>query len=477
MKDFGYDIADFTAIDPLFGDLATFDRLVTEAHRRNIKVIVDYVPNHTSDQHSWFQESRQSRDNPKRDWYIWRDADPAGNAPNNWGSVFGGRAWTWDETTQQYYFHQFDPSQPDLNWRNPAVRQAMYEVLRFWLKRGVDGFRMDVIYMVWKHPAMPDQPIVPAWTGRGDNDLFGKQQQIYSQNYDGIHAIMREIRGVLDEFDDTFSVGEIWLDLPERVKYYGTPDAPELHMPFNFGLIANASFLEQTTWTATQIHQLVEACEATIPPHGWNNWVLGNHDISRVASRLGSENLARLAALLLLTLRGTPTIYMGEEIGMVNGSIAPDEVQDPQGRILGAHLSRDLCRTPMQWDDSAYAGFSTVLTWLPVHPDYRQRNVAVQQDDPRSMLTLYRRLLWTRQASAALSVGTYQTRFVQDDVFAYERFSDPERWFIALNFAAEARPLDLPSGMLVLNTLLDQEGAVGGNYTLRPYEGLLLRLS
>jgi alpha-glucosidase len=478
MKDFGYDIADYCDVDPMFGDLAIFDRLVAEAHQRGIKIILDYVPNHTSDQHSWFQESRSSRDNPRHDWYIWKDAKPDGSPPNNWGGVFGGKAWTWDATRQQYYFHQFDPGQPDLNWRNPDVRAAMLDVLRFWMRRGVDGFRMDVIYMVWKHPDMPDQPIIAGALGRGENDIYGRQAQIYSQNYDGIHAIMRDIRATLDEFEDTFSVGEIWLDLPERVKFYGTPDALELHMPFNFGLIGEASFLEQSPWNAVNVRAIVDAYENALPAHGWGNWVLGNHDVSRLASRLGSEARARLAAMLLLTMRGTPTIYMGEEIGMINGEIPDALIQDPQGIILGAALTRDKCRTPMQWDASANAGFGAAEPWLPANPDYMTRNVAAQLNDPSSMLTLYRHLIRTRHASQALAVGSYRSLDTGAGVYAYLRQHTDETMLVALNFTAESLDIILPNvGQIVLSTYLDHAGdAVKSVLTLRPDEGVIIRL-
>lgn len=476
MNDAGYDIADYCDVHPLFGDLAAFDRLVTEAHRRNIKIIIDYVPNHTSNQHAWFLESRRSRDNPKRNWYIWKDARPDGSPPNNWGSAFGGPAWTWDETTQQYYFHQFDPSQPDLNWRNPEVKAAMLEVLRFWLERGVDGFRMDVIYMIWKHPDMPDQPVIPYAPGRGEDDLFGRQEHIYAFNYEGIHEVMREIRAVLDSYGDIVSIGEIWLELPERMKYYGDND--ELHLPFNFGLISHASFLEQTPWIAADIRKIVDEYEAALPPAGWGNWVMGNHDVSRLASRLGSQAKARVAAMLLLTLRGTPTIYMGEEIGMVNGEIPPEKIDDPQGKRLGPAFTRDKCRTPFQWDGTEYAGFSTVEPWLPVNPDYPSRNVAAQSQEADSMLALYKRLLHTRKHSSALTMGVYEPLESPEGTYVYLREDGHETMLVALNFTDEPCAMLLPrDGELLLNTLLDKSGTVSGMLELRSHEGVLVKLN
>lgn len=474
MKDFGYDVADYTGVDPLFGDLATFDRLVAAAHQRGIKIIIDYVPNHSSDQHPWFLESRSSRDNPKRDWYIWRDAQPDGSPPNNWGSVFGGSAWEWDEHTQQYYFHQFVKEQPDLNWRNPDVREAMYDALRFWLDRGVDGFRMDVVYMIWKHPDMPDQPLV-ATSGRGDMDIYGGQQQIYSMNYEGIHDIMKQMRRVLDEYDDRMMIAELWLPLAERMKYYGE-DGDEFHLPFNFDFISQTDFLDSTAWNVDTYRTLVENYEAAVPEGGWPNYVLGNHDVDRLASRLGSEARARVAAMMLLTLRGTPTLYMGDELGMVNGDIAPEQMQDPQGINLGAEYTRDKCRTPMQWDDSPHAGFSAAQPWLPVNADYPRRNVQAQQDDPHSMLTLYRKLLWYRKTHESLAVGRYETVPSPAGTFVYLRQSGDERHLVALNFSDDPASLDLTeTAQIVLSTGLDRSGTVTGTLELAGSEGILLK--
>lgn len=492
MADFGYDIADYCDVDPIFGDLATFDRLIEEAHRRGLRIIVDYVPNHSSNQHPWFIESQSSLDNPKRDWYIWREPGADYAMPNNWGSIFGGPAWTMDEETGQYYFHQFDPGQPDLNWRNPAVKATMLDVLRFWLKRGVDGFRMDVVYMVWKHPDMPDQPIIPGAEGRASTDIFGKQEQIYAYNYEGIHDIMREIRAVLDEFvddnpqsSDKVAIGEIWLPLEERMKYHGQDVqsiglGDELHMPFNFDLIGNFNWTSVTPPTAEEIRALVDRYEAALPAYGWPNYVLGNHDIPRVATRFGGEAPARLAAMLLLTLRGTPTIYMGDEIGMVNGFIPRDKIQDPQGIRLGAEQSRDQCRTPFEWDGSANAGFSpdgvAAEPWLPVAAGYERRNLAAQMADPRSIFTLFKRLLALRKATPALYAGIYRPVDAPEGCFLYIRELDGAQTVIALNFSGLPQTVTVPvSGKIALSTHLDREETLeGGTITLRPYEGVVV---
>ncbi len=469
MADFGYDVADYCDIDPMFGDLETFDRLVAEAHKRHIKIIVDFVPNHTSEQHKWFKESRQSTDNPKRDWYIWKDAKADGSRPNNWGSMFGGTAWTWDEATQQYYFHQFAPEQPDLNWRNPDVRAAMHDVLRFWMNRGVDGFRMDVVYIIWKHPDMPDQPLIEGATGRNTDDIFGQQEQLYAFNYEGIHDIHGEIRDVLDE-QGAIGIGELWLDLQTRMEYYRN-----FHMPFNFDFIGE---WERYQWNADFFRSRVDAMEAALPDGAWSNYVLGNHDIQRLASRYGSDARARMAGMLLLTLRGTPTLYAGDEIGMVNGDISEEQIQDPQGKILGVAYTRDVTRTPMQWDDSDYAGFSTTETWLPINADYTRRNVVAQSSDDTSILALYRRMMWYRKNHESLAVGTYQALDAPDNIFAFIRQYDDERHLVILNFGEIAKTVPFEgTGTLIINTLLTRSEAVSDAVDVNSDEGIIIRLN
>jgi alpha-glucosidase len=472
MKDFGYDVADYCDVEPIFGDLATFDRLVASAHAHGIKVIIDWVPNHTSDQHPWFLESRSSKDNPKRNWYIWKDAKPDGTPPNNWGSVFGGSGWEWDEHTQQYYFHQFVPEQPDLNWRNPEVKEAMFETLRFWLRRGIDGFRMDVVGMIIKHPDMPDQPLAE---GGDPHDLLNAhhhQQHIYDQDYEGIHDMMREIRLVVQAFgEDKVTIGEIWNPLPSWQKYYGTPEVPGLHMPFNFRL------LEGTPWTADNVRQEVRQTEQAVPPHGFPNYVLNNHDRPRFASRV-SVAQARNAAIFLMTVRGTPTIYNGEELGMVDGVILPHQVRDPQGIVRGIELTRDVCRTPMPWDNSAYAGFSSVEPWLPVNADYLTVNVASESQDKHSILNLYKSLMALRNASNALTIGSYQELSAPSGVFAYERRHSDERYIIALNFTNKPITFKIPAhGHIVVDSGLKRKSEpVPHDLELWGDEGVVIRV-
>jgi alpha-glucosidase len=489
MADFGYDVADYCDVDPLFGDLATFDRLVAGAHARSIKVIIDWVPNHSSDQHPWFIESRSSRDNPKRDWYIWRDPRPDGGdaeqhrLPNNWGSYFGGPAWTFDEATGQYYLHQFVKEQPELNWRNPEVRAAMLDTLRFWLNRGVDGFRMDVIGLLIKDAELRDNPPNPdADPSLPPNDLSGRQLHVYNQDQDEVHGVIREIRQVIDQYDHRCAIGEIWFELERWIKYYGdgstgSPTGDEIHLPFNFHLM----FLP---WQAGAMRRSVDELEAALPSFGWPNYVLGNHDFGRLATRFGGQAQARVAAMMLLTLRGTPTLYYGDELGMENGVIPPEKVQDPQGINLGIERTRDVCRTPMQWDTSPNAGFcpAGVEPWLPVSTDYETRSVAAQSADPTSMLTLYRKLLALRRASPALYGGSYRPLDgVPDDCFVYVRERGEERKLVALNFSGAEQIVPLPalasSAEVLLSTHLDREGPVDSdNLRLRADEGCVVAL-
>src|SRR5215208_5352153 len=404
MHDFGYDVADYTGIHPLFGTLADFDRLLEETHRRGLKLILDLVPNHTSDEHPWFLESRSRRDNPKRDWYIWRDPAPDGGPPNNWLSFFGGPAWTFDEKTGQYYMHQFVKQQPELNYRNPEVRQALMDTMRFWLDRGVDGFRVDVIWLMMKDPEFRDEPLNPDWDGIYP---LMKLQHIYTANLPEVHDLIAEMRAILDSYDERMMVGEIYLPNEDLIKYYGTPDRKECHLPFNFQLIL-------APWKAAIVRQMVDAYEAALPSEAWPNWVLGNHDQHRLATRIGADQ-ARVANMLLLSLRGTPTCYYGDELGMQDVPIPPEKVQDPpainQPEI--AHIvGRDPERTPMQWDASPNAGFAAADVrelWLPLASNYKEVNVASQLEEARSMLNFYRKLLAYRKSTPALLWGSYRS--------------------------------------------------------------------
>jgi alpha-glucosidase len=447
MADFGYDVSNYTDIHPLFGSLAEMDELLLAAHERQLKVILDFVPNHTSDQHPWFQESRRSRSNPKRDWYIWQDARPDGTPPNNWLSAFGGPAWTWDEATAQYYYHAFLSQQPDLNWRHPEVRAVMYEALRFWLDRGVDGFRVDVLWHLIKDEAYRDNPPNPDY--QLDELPYRSLIPAYSTDQPEVHGIVREMRALVDQYSERVLIGEIYLPIRQLMTYYG-PAADGAHLPFNFQLIT-------LPWEARQIAAAISEYEGSLPPHAWPNWVLGNHDQPRIASRVGLAQ-ARVAAILLLTLRGTPTLYYGDEIGMRNGVIAPEEFQDPQGKNVG--ISRDPQRTPMQWSSASGAGFTTGRPWLPLGVNYAEQNVAQQRSDPTSMLSLYRRLIALRRTEPALSVGTYTPAIADGDLLAYIREAQGKRFLIVLNLGHRPGQFSLQAtgpGQIVVATETSRE--------------------
>ncbi len=462
MRDWGYDISDHADVDPLFGDIETAERLITEAHNRGLRVIVDYVINHTSDHHEWFIESRSSRESPKRDWYVWRDPLPDGSPPNNWVSVFSGSMWTFDESTGQYYRHTYLQSQPDLNWRNSGVREAMYDVARFWLDRGVDGFRVDAAHQMMKDPRERDNPPVPddyerSWKDMGEYDNF---VHLYDVGHPDVHDVHREFRSVLDEYDGSrLAIGEIHVfDLPEWASYYGK-NLDQFHMPFNFHLMA-------AQWDAPSTRAMVENVLEHIPVDAWTNWLLGNHDEVRLATRLGLAD-ARIAAILLLTLPGTPFLYYGDELGMTEARIAAGEGRDPWGDRID-FLSRDGCRTPMQWDSSPNAGFGAEAPWLPVNVDHKTVNVESELEDEESMLNLYRRILEYRKSSEMLRFGSYATHPASNEgVFVFERSVEGEQVIVATNFTDETQTVDIGPGRIVVSTADPLERRIGA-------EGLLL---
>ena len=466
MADFGYDVADYTGIDPLFGTLGDFNRLLAAAHARGLKLLLDFVPNHSSDQHPWFKDSRSSRNSPKRDWYIWRDPAPGGGPPNNWISDFGGSSWEWDEATGQYYLHAFLKEQPDLNWRNADLREAMLDVMRFWFDRGVDGFRIDVLWHMIKAEGLPDNPLNPDYRPELGEKL--KVLQTFSTHQPEVHDLAAEFRKLADDYGERLLVGEIVLPLDELMTYYGM-DRPGVHLPFNFQLV-------EAPWDAAFLKRMIADYEAALPTGGWPNWVIASHDYPRIAAKLG-EAQARVAAMLLLTLRGTPTLYQGDELGIGKITVPPDRVRDPKElREPGIGLGRDPSRTPMAWDSSTNAGFSNAEPWLPLHEDWSSRNIAVQEGNPSSMLSLYKALLRLRRAEPALSIGSIELIDTEAGVLAFTRRHDRSRLLIALNLTEQARRFQLPSGTTVAGPLLSTLDLSPFGGALRADEGLILKL-
>ncbi len=414
MADFGYDISDYTGIDPLFGTLEDFDALVSAAHAQRPEDHPRPRPE------PYLRAASMVHRKPKRRAII-RSATgtsgairgPDGGPPNNWLSEFGGSAWTFDAATGQYYYHAFLAQQPDLNWRNPEVRAAIYDVMRFWLRRGVDGFRVDVIWHLIKDAEFRDNPPNPYYReGRPPHEKILTR---YSTDQPEVHDVVAEMRRVIEEFDARVLIGEIYLPIERLIAYYGN-DLKGAQMPFNFALIS-------TLWSARSIEKIIADYEGALPPGAWPNWVLGNHDRPRVASRIGQAQ-ARVAAMLLLTLRGTPTLYYGDEIGMHQVAIAPDQVRDPfEKNVPGIGVGRDGCRTPMQWDATANAGFSASTPWLPLANDFAHENVVNLDADAQSILSLYKALIRLRKETPALMSGDYTPIAAQGDLLLYRRQS------------------------------------------------------
>ncbi|UQN08089.1 alpha-amylase family glycosyl hydrolase [Deinococcus sp. QL22] len=458
MEDFGYDITDYCGVDPLFGTLADFDALVARAHALGLRIILDFVPNHTSWQHPWFQAAHSSREHPQRDWYLWQDPSPSGGPPNNWRSVTGRSAWTLDAKSGQCYLHSFLPQQPDLNWRHPAVRAALFDAMRFWLKRGVDGLRVDMVDFLVKDELLRDEP---------DPEYVFPEAQ-YHLNRPETLDLLLELRAVTDEFPDRVLIGEIVPHLPvaQVLPYYG-PAGERLHLPFNFALL-DAAF------TAPGLRRVIGAYDGALPPHAWPNYTLGNHDQPRLASRFGSAG-ARLAALLLLTLRGTPFLYYGDELGLPDTPVPGTQMQDPWEQVQPG-AGRDPERAPMPWDASLTGGFSPAPPWLPLAPGHEHLSVETQRQDPASLLCLYRELLRLRRSHPALLQGEFQWHANSpDDVLAYIR-AGTEPVLIALNFSQHPQHLDLPAGNWhsLVSTVTQDFPNSERSLTLRPFEGRLL---
>jgi alpha-glucosidase len=448
MRDFGYDVADHCDIDPVFGTLDDLDRLIEESHARGIKVVMEWIANHTSDRHPWFVEARSSRTNPRRDWYVWRDE------PNNWRSHFAavGSAWSYDEATEQWYLHSFTPEQPDLNWDNPEVRAAMLDILRFWLRRGVDGFRLDAISSIAKDPLLRDN--VP-----------GERRR--DEDWHTIHERLRAIRRVADAFGDRMLAGEVLpMDVRRIVRYVAGED--QLHMAHNF------VFVEQP-WDASGFRASIDAFAAHAEPTTWPAWFLSNHDYPRVASRFDDHGQgaarARAVALLLYTLRGTPFVFQGEELGLPDLTPAPGTELDLAGR--------DRSRAPIPWRAGRAAGFTTGRPWLPLVDGAEALSVERQAADPRSMLTLVRRLARLRAESEVLQDGAQQTLSAGPDVLAWLRTgATGERLLGLMNFSPARAGLELAgSARLVISSDPARlESTVDlASLTLAPSEAVLVR--
>lgn len=444
--DFGYDVSDYEAVDPQFGTLADFDRLVREAHKRKIRVVIDFVLNHTSDQHPFFKEARSSKTSPKRDWYIWHDPKPDGSRPNNWSSSFGPVAWTLDEQTGQYYYHYFYPQQPELNWRNPEVEKRMFETVRFWLKRGADGFRLDAVNYLYEDPQLRDNPVLPEL--RFGSTTEHEQEKKYNRDLPEVQDAVVRLRAFNDSLNpESVLVGEAYVPKwEELMRYYG-PGDNGVHLPFNFFLVMEPA---RSKLDAKIFRDVIGQSERALAGR-WTTYVLSNHDIPRHYDRLGdgqhNDLIARLTATMLLTLRGSPFLYYGEEIGMVTTEPKTvEEVRDPVGkRYWPLRKGRDGERTPMQWDATANAGFTTGTPWLPAPPGYRERNVAAEERDPDSLLNFYKRLIALRRRTPALFGGDYENVGDDPHVYAYRRRVGWQTVIVALNMSGESRSFRLPT--------------------------------
>lgn len=474
MKDFGYDVADYCDIDPLFGNLDDFKQLVDSAHSKGIKVLMDFVPSHTSDQHPWFIESKSSTNNPKRDWYIWKETKPDGSPPNNWVSVFGGSMWEFNADSGQYYLHSFVKEQPDLNWRNPEVKEAMFNVLRFWMDHGVDGFRIDAINHIFKDVKFLDEPKNEKFNAQTE-DPYLSLNHIYVKDQKEIHELIGEMAQVLTEYEDRFMVTEAYVPIAELVNYY--KHAYTNHAPYNFHFI----FLP---WSAKEFGNFINEYDSALSLANKNyipTYVLGNHDRSRVATRTGKG--LRIAAMLLLTLRGIPTIYYGDEIGMTDVKIPPDMVQDPfEINVPGKGLGRDPERTPMQWDASLNSGFTTGTPWLPLSPLYKGINVEKESEEKSSILNYYKKLIKIRKERAELIDGDYKgVVLTSEHILAYTRSKGDKTLLVILNFADSKQSANVSekTGKVLLSTGDTQEGLAIDlqNLELMPNEGLTIDIS
>ena len=476
MADFGYDVSDHRDVDPTFGTLEDLEQLINLLHQRNIRIIIDFVAAHTSDQHPWFLESRSSRSSATRNWYFWKDPNSEGGPPNNWIGRFDGlSAWEWDPTTNQYYLHSFLKEQPDLNWRDQGCEAAMLNVIDFWLQKGVDGFRVDAAYRAYKDPEFRDNPVNKEWQpGMEPSDRL---HEVYNKDVPDIHYFNKMLRSFVDARGEHLLIAELYKPLETIVKHYGRDD--EFHLPLNSELMSS-----DLVWHADQIRSVVERYESLLPAQAWPNWSLGNHDKHRVATRLGIAQ-ARIAMMLVLTLRGTPTIYYGDELGMEDAWIPWEHIQDPwEIHAPGIGVGRDPERSPMHWNKDLHAGFcaNNVVPWLPITTDHRLTNVEVQQTDPRSFLSLTKALLAMRRLYPSLQLGEYTSLYAPCNLFCFRRHHGNEDFIIALNLDACEHEWMLPNeyrhqSTVLLSTAMDRQGGqLGDKLQLRGNEGVIVRL-
>jgi alpha-glucosidase len=467
MTDFGYDVSDYYSIDPLFGDLEDFKTLLEEAHAREIKVMVDYVPNHTSHEHPWFVASRSSRENEKRDWYVWHDPAPEGGPPNNWQSVFGGSAWQLDESTGQYYLHSFLTEQPDLNWDNSEVRNAMAKVLDFWLELGVDGIRADAVRWISKDQQFRDNPLNPDFK-EGDHP-YGRYFARYSRYGDKLFDYLGEMATVVERYPDRIILFEDYIDTniarQEQYSHFYSVN-PEVAAPFNFEGI-------KLPYNAADFRLLINEFQMLMQGKLRPFYCFGNHDQSRIASRFGTKQ-ARLIAMLQLTLPGIPVVYYGDELGMHDVSISPELVKDSFEKRAPSQ-GRDPERTPMQWSDEKFAGFSDYTPWLPVANDFIKTNVETELQDPGSSLALYRTLLKLRRSSALQSGKYVAWSGTNKNIFGFSRENEQEKLVVLLNMADEVVECaaDIESELVYSTHTAIESG--GGCIFLQPHQGVIVR--
>jgi alpha-glucosidase len=466
-RDLGYDISDYCSIDPSFGSLDDFDRLIAVLHKEGVRLILDLVPNHTADDHAWFVESSTSRNSAKADWYIWADAGEDGGPPNNWLSRFGGSAWEWCEARRQYFYHSFLVEQPDLNWRNPDVRAAMADVMRFWLDRGVDGFRVDASAVLIKDELLRDNPKNPQAEGKPPPQ---RNTPVFTDDRPETMQCIEFIRQILDIYPGRLLCGEVQGKTDRIGHFYGT-DRPRLHLPLNFAL-------HDAEWDALSLQAAIDAYFNALPERAWPVWVIGGHDKQRIASKIGAAQM-RVLAMLLMTLRGTPFFYMGDEIGRKRVPIPPDHVRDPFEKLVpGYGLCRDPERAPMRWDDSPSGGFTKASPWLPLGPESAP-NIAQQQRDQRSILALFRALIALRHEHPCLQYGSYEPLRSRNDVLAVKRVAGRTEVLVALNIAAEPRKWHWKGrGRMLMSTHLDrpQQPLPEASILLRGNEGVIVEL-